>query len=158
MIGKLYGLIDSIMGPKPNPLPADIVDLTDYLRDLNLDEDYENLYTARFSSKATKDQIAWGNNEDPNGVLKIGETYAVDSFDIRSSHTKIMLKVDDEVLGPFNSVNFEFGLKDDEDDPINYPRMEGSYARLNEKPASDNPYDSESEEHEQWHQGWVSNL
>lgn len=50
-------------------------------------------------------QIRWGGNDDPNGVLEVGEEYTVDHTDVRSSHTKLFLK---EFPGKqFNTVWFE---------------------------------------------------
>jgi hypothetical protein len=52
----------------------------------------------------TKEQIMWGNNDDPNGVLSVGKLYTVSDVDIRSSHTKIYLE---GIPGRFNSVCFD---------------------------------------------------
>jgi hypothetical protein len=52
----------------------------------------------------SKEQIMWGNNDDPNSSLIIGKVYKVDKVDIRSSHTKITLE---GILGRFNSVCFD---------------------------------------------------
>ena len=50
------------------------------------------------------EQINWGNNDDPSGLLEEGYVYHVSHVDIRSSHTKIMLK---GIPGKFNSVCFQ---------------------------------------------------
>jgi hypothetical protein len=52
----------------------------------------------------SKDQINWGSNDDPNPILKIGETYTIINVDVHSQHTKIMVK---GYVGKFNSVCFE---------------------------------------------------
>lgn len=50
-----------------------------------------------------KEQIHWGNNDDPNGFLIVGKTYKVTKVDIHSQHTKISVE---GVVGRFNSVCF----------------------------------------------------
>jgi len=55
------------------------------------------------AQRASKDQIKWGNNDDPNKVCVIGKIYEVESQNIRSMHTKITLV---GVDGSFNSVCF----------------------------------------------------
>jgi hypothetical protein len=52
----------------------------------------------------SKEQISWGNNDDPNTILRVGEIYKIIKVDIRSSHTKISL---DGIVGRFNSVCFD---------------------------------------------------
>lgn len=56
---------------------------------------------------ATDEQVKWGNNDDPRGVLTIGSIYEVSEVEVHSWHTKIQLvsSVDDELK--FNSVCFE---------------------------------------------------
>jgi hypothetical protein len=51
-----------------------------------------------------KDQIAWGNNDDPNPHLFLGDQYYVERVEVHSQHTKIELR---GVKGKFNSVCFE---------------------------------------------------
>ena len=68
-----------------------------------------NIYTPRFSRvkfiSCDQDQIRWGNNDDPNGLLKPNETYVVDRTEVHSSHTKVFLmKFPNK---KFNSVCFE---------------------------------------------------
>lgn len=53
----------------------------------------------------SKDQVRWGSNDDPNGILEIGETYEISNIDIRSMHTKITLTDFPDMV--FNSVCFE---------------------------------------------------
>lgn len=53
---------------------------------------------------ATKEQIQWGSNDDPNKVLTVGEVYDVETVDVHSWHTKITLIGFD---GIFNSSSFE---------------------------------------------------
>lgn len=50
------------------------------------------------------EQIAWGNNDDPNAVLTQGEVYVVEHVDVHTSHTKIRIL---GYPGNFNSVCFE---------------------------------------------------
>lgn len=50
------------------------------------------------------EQVAWGDNDDPRGLLRKGEVYEVEEKIVKSYHTKITLK---EIDGKFNSVCFE---------------------------------------------------
>jgi len=50
------------------------------------------------------EQVAWGNNDDPNGILIQGEVYTVDHVEVHSQHTKIRLV---GYTGSYNSVCFE---------------------------------------------------
>ena len=59
--------------------------------------------TVRFIG-CDKDQIAWGNNTDPTGILIVGDKYYVEKVEVRSQHTKLTLR---GVSGRFNSVCFE---------------------------------------------------
>jgi hypothetical protein len=52
----------------------------------------------------TQDQINWGSNDDPRGILIEGDKYYVESVDVRSQHTKLTLR---GICGRFNSVSFE---------------------------------------------------
>jgi hypothetical protein len=52
----------------------------------------------------TQDQINWGSNDDPRGILIEGDKYYVESVDVRSHHTKLTLR---GISGRFNSVCFE---------------------------------------------------
>lgn len=52
----------------------------------------------------TKEQIRWGNNDDPEPVLVPGGVYYVLETIVKSSHTKLILR---GVTGKFNSVCFE---------------------------------------------------
>jgi hypothetical protein len=52
----------------------------------------------------SKEQIAWGNNDDPNVVLFLGDTYYVEKVEVYSQHTKLTLR---GIYGKFNSVCFE---------------------------------------------------
>lgn len=52
----------------------------------------------------SKEQIAWGNNDNPNGILFVGDKYYVEHVEVHSQHTKIELR---GVKGKFNSVCFE---------------------------------------------------
>ena len=52
----------------------------------------------------SKEQIAWGNNSDPTGILIVGDKYYVEKVEIHSQHIKLTLR---GVSGRFNSVCFE---------------------------------------------------
>jgi len=52
----------------------------------------------------TKEQVRWGNNDDPEPLLVHGGIYYVQDTIIKSSHTKLILR---GVKGKFNSVCFE---------------------------------------------------
>lgn len=52
----------------------------------------------------SKEQIQWGNNDDPNPILFINNFYYVEHVEVHSQHTKIELR---GVKGKFNSVCFE---------------------------------------------------
>ena len=51
-----------------------------------------------------RDQIAWGHNTDPTGMLIVGDKYYVEKVEVHSQHTKLTLR---GVSGRFNSVCFE---------------------------------------------------
>lgn len=52
----------------------------------------------------SKEQINWGNNDDPTDILLVGETYKVSKVEVHSQHTKIYLE---GIVGRFNSVCFD---------------------------------------------------
>lgn len=52
-----------------------------------------------------KEQVAWGNNDDPNGILIVGDKYHVEHVYVHSQHTKIELR--GVLRKKFNSVCFE---------------------------------------------------
>ena len=52
---------------------------------------------------ASKEQIQWGSNDDPNGLLTIGEEYEIEEEDVHSWHTKLKLR---GIEGVFNSASF----------------------------------------------------
>jgi hypothetical protein len=52
----------------------------------------------------SKEQIAWGNNDDPTGILIVGDKYYVEKVEVHSQHTKLTLR---GICGRFNSVCFE---------------------------------------------------
>ena len=52
----------------------------------------------------SSEQVAWGNNDDPNGMLFLGDKFHVEHVHVHSQHTKIELR---GVRGKFNSVCFE---------------------------------------------------
>mgnify|MGYP003313021300 FL=1 len=49
------------------------------------------------------EQVLWGNNDDPNEVLEIGNTYKVSSVEVHKQHTKLTIE---GYSGRFNSVCF----------------------------------------------------
>lgn len=53
----------------------------------------------------TKEQVQWGNNDDPNGLLFVGDKYLVERVEVHSQHTKIQLR--GVLKQKFNSVCFE---------------------------------------------------
>jgi len=52
----------------------------------------------------TKEQILWGNNDDPRNLLFIGEKYMIEKVDVHRQHTKVKLY---GKMGWYNSVCFE---------------------------------------------------
>jgi hypothetical protein len=53
----------------------------------------------------SQQQIDWGGNSDPRGVLEVGEVYEVEHKEVHNWHTKLSLV---GIKGKFNSVCFEF--------------------------------------------------
>lgn len=53
---------------------------------------------------ATPEQVRWGDNDNPNGLLEVGASYEVSCVEIHSQHTKLSIV---GVPGRFNSVSFE---------------------------------------------------
>ncbi len=51
-----------------------------------------------------EEQVRWGNNDNPAGVLIEGDVYYVERVEIHTWHTKLYLR---GVYGKFNSVCFE---------------------------------------------------
>lgn len=52
----------------------------------------------------SKEQVMWGNNNDPNLSLKVNQVYEIQDVERHSQHTKLTLVGID---GKFNSVCFE---------------------------------------------------
>jgi len=52
----------------------------------------------------SSEQIRWGSNDDPTGILIVGDKYFVEKVNVHSQHTKVELR---GVKGKFNSVCFE---------------------------------------------------
>lgn len=52
----------------------------------------------------SKEQILWGNNDDPNSTLRLNDLYYVERIEVHSQHTKLELK---GIKGKYNSVCFE---------------------------------------------------
>jgi hypothetical protein len=59
--------------------------------------------SAKFTG-CSQDQINWGNNDDPNKLLFVGDKYVIEKVEVHSYHTKLTLR---GVYGRFNSVCFE---------------------------------------------------
>lgn len=53
----------------------------------------------------SKEQVAWGSNDDPTGLLFVGDIYHVEHVEVHSQHTKIELR--GVLKQKFNSVCFE---------------------------------------------------
>lgn len=51
----------------------------------------------------SKEQIAWGNNDDPYMLIR-DRFFVVTNVEVHSSHTKLTLR---NIIGKFNSVCFE---------------------------------------------------
>jgi hypothetical protein len=51
-----------------------------------------------------EEQVRWGNNDNPVGILIEGDTYFVERVEVHTWHTKLYLR---GVYGKFNSVCFE---------------------------------------------------
>jgi hypothetical protein len=49
-------------------------------------------------------QIQWGGNDDPNGILVVGDEYVIEKVEVHTWHTKLYLK---GIKGKFNSSCFE---------------------------------------------------
>jgi hypothetical protein len=54
---------------------------------------------------ASDDQVKWGSNDDPRGLLVEGEMYTVEKEEVHSWHTKIYLA--EHPGKKFNSVCFD---------------------------------------------------
>jgi hypothetical protein len=52
----------------------------------------------------TKEQINWGSNDNPTGILTEGKKYLISDVEIHSMHTKISLS---GIVGKYNSVCFD---------------------------------------------------
>ena len=52
---------------------------------------------------AIQEQVRWGNNDDPRGILLPGQTYKIEDIDVHKWHTKLTLH---QISGRFNSVHF----------------------------------------------------
>jgi hypothetical protein len=54
---------------------------------------------------STIDQVCWGSNSDPNGILNTETIYEISNVEVHSWHTKIELN---GINGKFNSVSFNY--------------------------------------------------
>lgn len=50
------------------------------------------------------EQVRWGNNDDPRGILMENQMYYVEKVEVHSQHTKLTLR---GISGRFNSVCFD---------------------------------------------------
>jgi hypothetical protein len=50
-----------------------------------------------------REQINWGNNDNPDNVLERGKEYTVERTEVHTAHTKLMIK---GYNGKFNSICF----------------------------------------------------
>ncbi len=65
----------------------------------------ESAFRVKFLG-ATDTQVAWGANDNPNKILRVGEEYDVVDVSVHSWHTKIMLEGFEEYW--FNDASFEY--------------------------------------------------
>ncbi len=70
-----------------------------------------NIY-ARYGNKVrfveenvSNAQINWGGNNDPRGLLVVGQIYTIDHTEVHSQHTKVFLV--EHPFYRFNSIWFE---------------------------------------------------
>ena len=49
------------------------------------------------------EQVNWGGNDDPNGILVRGKEYIVEQTEYHTSHTKLLLA---GYEGKYNSISF----------------------------------------------------
>lgn len=68
--------------------------------------EWDGVEAVRYLGDPSAEQVRWGGNEDPIGVLTPGEIYPLERVVIHSWHTKIFLEGIDSGRG-FNSVSFE---------------------------------------------------
>ena len=52
---------------------------------------------------SSREQVSWGNNSDPNGILVKGKEYIVEDTEVHTSHTKLVLA---GYNGKYNSISF----------------------------------------------------
>lgn len=91
----------------PKPDTGIVESAYQFFRELEEIDGFEEHYdpkAVRFKG-CTEDQIRWGSNDDPNGLLTPGEVYEVEKIDVHTWHTKYILKGFPGRV--FNSVCFE---------------------------------------------------
>ena len=54
---------------------------------------------------SSQDQVNWGSNTDPDGILNNDTTYEISNVEVHSWHTKIELV---GIKGEFNSASFDY--------------------------------------------------
>lgn len=57
---------------------------------------------ACYKGQATDEQVRWGSNDDPRGILEIGRVYEIERVEPHSYHTKYWI-----AGRKYNSVHFE---------------------------------------------------
>jgi len=55
------------------------------------------------NSYPSEDQINWGGNDNPKGLIELNKPYKVSNIDVHTWHTKINLE---GIKGQFNSISF----------------------------------------------------
>jgi hypothetical protein len=60
-----------------------------------------------YTGEAAIEQIRWGNNDDPRGLLEPGKEYELLEVELHTWHTKYILKEFPDKK--FNSVHFKGG-------------------------------------------------
>lgn len=58
----------------------------------------------RYREDAHTDQVRWGSNDDPRGVLIVGQVYTVVRREVHSWHTKVWLREFPDLK--FNAIHF----------------------------------------------------
>lgn len=70
-----------------------------------LDRTRDLIMKLKYIGNVFDEQVNWGRNDDPRGILEDNKVYEVDRSEVHSSYTKIYLKEFPNMK--FNSVHFE---------------------------------------------------
>ena len=74
-------------------------------------------FFVKYNGEASDEQVNWGSNTDPRGLLNTENVYKVINVEVHSWHTKYYLE---GIEGKFNSVHFiKAGRKKKISDEIN---------------------------------------